>query len=233
MTDRYPPHIVPAAAACLVLLCKRPALGHSKQRLAAQLGLEPALEIAQHLLDCALEDLQHWPGSKALAPDHPDHSAWAQARCPQALCLAQHEGNLGQRLNDLDRRLRAQGQHRLLFIGSDCPALLPSDYHAVSELLDSHDTVLLKARDGGVVLMASNRPWPDLRDLPWSTAHLAQTLADKCRAAGHSLLQTGDYFDIDHRDDLQLLALALAQDARPARLRLRDAVRDLGVPAHV
>ena len=181
MTDRYPPHIVPAAAACLVLLCKRPALGHSKQRLAAQLGLE---------------------------------------------------GTPGQRLNDLDRRLRAQGQHRLLFIGSDCPALLPSDYHAVSELLDSHDTVLLKARDGGVVLMASNRPWPDLRDLPWSTAHLAQTLADKCRAAGHSLLQTGDYFDIDHRDDLQLLALALAQDARPARLRLRDAVRDLGVPAH-
>lgn len=231
MTDRPTLEIAPTAA-CLVLLCKRPALGHSKQRLAAQLGLEQTFKIAQHLLDCALEDLQHWPGPKALAPDHPQHVAWGKSLCPLALCLAQHQGNLGQRLNDLDRRLRAPGQQRLLFIGSDCPVLQPSDYRTVCELLDAHDTVLLKARDGGVVLMASNRPWPDLRDLPWSTEHLAQALADKCQAAGHSLVQTGDYFDIDHQEDLQLLARALEPDTRPARLRLRDALHDLGIPAH-
>lgn len=34
-------------ATCLVLLCKRPALGHGKQRLAKRLGLNQALQIAR------------------------------------------------------------------------------------------------------------------------------------------------------------------------------------------
>jgi glycosyltransferase A (GT-A) superfamily protein (DUF2064 family) len=40
----------------LVLLCKRPAPGHGKQRLAASLGAERACAVAWALLDCALEE---------------------------------------------------------------------------------------------------------------------------------------------------------------------------------
>lgn len=231
MTDSHSFGIDPASAPCLVLLCKRPALGYSKQRLAEQVGPGRAFEIAKLLLDCALEDLDHWPGSKALAPDHPQHLAWGRDLCPQALCLPQHDGNLGQRLNDLDDRLRRLGYRRLIYIGSDCPALHPRDYRQVAKLLESHDRVLLKARDGGVVLMASNRPWPDLRALPWSTEHLGRALADSCQRTGHSLILAGELFDIDHQEDLQTLASALAQDARPARVRLREALRTLGVDA--
>jgi hypothetical protein len=214
-----------------VLLCKRPALGHSKQRLAEQVGLGGAFEIAKLLLGCALEDLDDWPGPKVLAPDHPQHQPWGQAQCPQALCLPQHDGNLGQRLNELDSRLRAQGQCRLVYIGSDCPALRPRDYRRVAKLLELADTVLLMAQDGGVVLMASNRPWPDLSALPWSTEHLGKALADCCQRAGHSLMLAGERFDIDRQEDLQTLANALAQDPRPARVRMRDALRARGVDA--
>lgn len=221
----------PASSACLVLLCKRPALGHAKQRLAEQMGLGQALGIARRLLDCALEDLDRWPGPKALAPDHPRHFAWGRDICPQAFCLPQHDGNLGRRLNDLDERLRLQGLRRLVYIGSDCPALQPRDYRRVARLLEGCDTVLLTAQDGGVVLMASNRPWPDLSALPWSTEHLGNALADCCQRAGHSVLLAGESFDIDHQEDLQALANALAQDSRPARVRLRDALRTLGVHA--
>lgn len=229
MTDPHSSGIDPASSPCLVVLCKRPALGHSKQRLAEKVGLRPAFEIAQRLLDCALEDLDHWPGPKALAPDHPRHLAWAQALRPQVQCLAQHDGNLGQRLNDLDYRLRALGQRRLIFIGSDCPALRPRDYRKVAKLLELADTVLLMAQDGGVVLMASNRPWPDLSALPWSTERLGHALADCCQRAGHSVMLAGESFDIDHQEDLEALANFLEQDCRPARLRLRAALRDLGV----
>ena len=218
-----------AIGPCLVLLCKRPALGHSKQRLAAQIGALPALQIAGLLLDCALEDLQQWPAARVIAPDHAQHLAWAQALCPQATVLAQSAGNLGQRLNALDQRLRQLGHRQLLFIGSDAPVLQQSDFDKVCELLGSTDTVLLSARDGGVVLMASNRPWPDLSHLPWSTAQLGQSLADCCRAAGHSVHVSGEYFDIDHREDLVLLESALQADTRPARLNLRNHLADPGV----
>lgn len=41
---------------CLILLCKRPALGHSKQRLAEGVGKGRTLDIAQLFLDCAVEN---------------------------------------------------------------------------------------------------------------------------------------------------------------------------------
>lgn len=232
MTDSTAAEAPTAIAPCLVLLCKRPALGHSKQRLAQQIGLQPALDIAQLLLGCALEDLQQWPAPKVIAPDHSRHLPWAQAICPQALGMAQHDGNLGQRLNDLDRRLRNLGLRRLLYIGSDCPALQPSDYRRVACLLEANDTVLLGARDGGVVLMASNRSWPDLSALPWSTECLGTALFDCCQRADHSVAWAGELFDIDHKEDLYALPDLLARQGRPARLSLGHALQQLGVPAN-
>lgn len=226
MTDIQPLGFERTCAACLVLLCKRPALGHAKQRLAEQVGLNHALQIARLLLDCALEDINQWPGPKALSPDSPQHLNWGLSLCPAASCLPQCEGNLGQRLNELDNRLRAQGHCRLIFIGSDCPDLAARDYHEVAKLLDAYDTVLIKARDGGVVLMASNHPWPDLSALPWSTEHLGRALADSCQTAGHSVMLLGEFSDIDHQEDLPPLVNSLAKDLRPARRRLRDALQN-------
>lgn len=211
----------------LVLVCKRPAPGHGKQRLAAGLGTQQALVIAERLLDCALEDLAHWPGARVIAPDRAEHRAWAEDLLPGSTCLAQAPGNLGERLNALDRRLRAAGHRALVFIGSDAPALGEDDYRRVRAALGEVDTVLLAARDGGVVLMASNRPWPDLAALPWSTPALGQALAEVCRAAGHSLRVCGESFDIDEPADLAHARQALAADPRPARRRLLAALAGL------
>jgi hypothetical protein len=216
----------------LVLLCKRPAPGHSKQRLAAEIGLQPAFRIAELLLACALEDLQQWPAGKVLAPDQAQLQDWAQALCPQALVLAQSAGNLGERLNDLDQRLRTLGHRQLLFIGSDCPVLQADDFVRIATMLEVSDTVLLGARDGGVVLMASNLPWPDLSRLPWSTAQLGQALAECCQAAGQRVQWAGQRFDIDHQQDLLLLTEALQDDPRPARTRLRNSLPLVGVVVH-
>lgn len=214
---------------CLVLLCKRPALGHSKQRLARQVGMPAAFAIAQHLLACALEDLAEWPGHRVLVPDHGQHLAWGLGLAAANECLSQGAGNLGERINQLDRQLRQQGRQRLIYIGSDCPMLCLADYQRVSSLLQTHDTVLLLAQDGGVVLLASNLPWPDLRALPWSTEHLAEALYDCCRAAGQRVAWAGELFDIDHQQDLQPLYGRLSNDVRPARMALRRALEQLAV----
>ncbi|HAQ86648.1 MAG TPA: DUF2064 domain-containing protein [Pseudomonas sp.] len=213
--------------AALVLICKRPALGHGKQRLAVQVGLERALNIAEHLLDCALEDLRSWSGPVVIAPDQRDACDWATQLMPQALCLAQTAGNLGERINNLDHSLRGRGHRQLLYIGSDAPALTPDDYQRVHAALETRDTVLVAARDGGVVLMASNLPWPDLADLPWSTPELGHALTETCRRAGHSVSLSGELFDIDEKADLPLAAQALADDPRAARRRLLKTLNNL------
>lgn len=203
-----------------MLLCKRPALGHGKQRLAAGIGAEAAYVIAQGLLGCALEDLQQWPGLRVLAPDHAQHHDWATALAPYADCLAQDEGSLGQRINALDQQLRAQGHSVLVYIGSDAPALREADYQTVREALQQSDVVLLDAVDGGVVLMACARPWPDISALPWSTPALADALATACNNAGLSVWRAAGYFDVDQKADLALLQKALQDDPRPARQAL-------------
>ena len=217
------------APPCLVLLCKRPALGHAKQRLAATLGQEAALSVAQALLACALEDLRQWRGQQVIAPDHRQHLSWAQSLAGEALCMAQGDGNLGERINALDHGLRSDGQHSLIFIGSDCPALRPADYLHVAQLLQRFDTVLFAARDGGVVLMASNRPWPDLQPLPWSSPPLGDALELRLGQSGHSVAIAGESFDIDHAEDLAHLAAVLREDSRPARQALHATLEALGI----
>ena len=64
--NQYPAamHSSPA----MVIVCRRPALGVGKQRLAASLGAAAAWDIGARLLDYALEDATHWPGPVILAP---------------------------------------------------------------------------------------------------------------------------------------------------------------------
>ena len=88
---------------CLVIMCKRPKLHQGKQRLAASIGAEAALEIAELLLSCALEDANSWPGDVVLAVAHEEDLVWAGNLIADARVIYQGLGNLGQRLNVIDQ----------------------------------------------------------------------------------------------------------------------------------
>jgi len=115
----------------------------------------------------------------------------------------------------------------LFYIGSDAPVLAAEDYAAAREALVNHDTVLMPSSDGGVVLMASRKPWPELSGLPWSTASLGLSLAAGCRAEGHSLAVLSSSFDVDEEDDVIRLIAALGQDLRLTRRALLRLVSHL------
>jgi glycosyltransferase A (GT-A) superfamily protein (DUF2064 family) len=217
--------------AALVLVCKRPAPGVGKQRLAANLGAEGAYLLAERLLACAVEDACRWPGPVVIAPARPADYAWASrllpGKKPQARIQPQSDGNLGQRLNALDEVLRNGGLKQLVYIGSDAPLLTEDDYAAVREGLRHHDCILKPAVDGGVVLMASREPWPLLDRLPWSTAVLGGALAACCRASGGSVMTLSQSFDVDEKKDAVRLVNALEADHRPARRALHQLVCEL------
>lgn len=220
-----------AELTALVLVCKRPSLGHGKQRLASFLGLETTQRVAEALLACAMEDAASWPGPVIIAPASRHDYNWAiallQPLQPQTLVIPQVSGNLGQRLNTLDLALRHQRINQLVYIGSDAPNLDLTDYSIVRERLKQYDTVLKPAIDGGVVLMSSCCAWPELSDLPWSTDKLAMALSDACQAAGHSVCILEKGSDVDELDDFMRLTTQLAKDQRPARRALHQLVCDI------
>lgn len=210
--------------ATLVLLCKRPALGVGKQRIAAKADTETAQQLAKALLACALEDVLAWPGAVIIAPADIKDREWAENLLKQKRAdvkvLPQTNGNLGQRLNALDHTLRSGGFTQLIYIGSDAPDLEITDFATANRTLLSFDVALKPTMDGGVSIMASRKPWPDLTHLPWSTAQFFENLTLLCQQNACSVSSLAKGFDIDELEDLSYLVSKLAHDQRPARREL-------------
>lgn len=203
---------------CLVIFCKRPTLLQGKQRLAKTIGAERCLELAKSFLNCALEDARMWPGPVVLSPSSPEDVEWATSLLERDhQVLAQPEGDLGFRLQSIDTLLRSEGHEKIIFIGTDAPALRPGHYEEALREIDCADVVLGPSSDGGVVIMGSSVPWPDLLPLPWSTEHLGKSLAEICTQQGLRVKSLCPGYDIDVEADLPRLRQDLSDDHRPAR----------------
>ncbi len=212
----------------LVVFCKRPALGQGKQRLAQSIGAGQALQVARCLLECTLEDMQQWQqhsaGPLVISPASRDDAEWAQSLCPDAVVVPQPDGNLGERLNQVDGWLRSKGHQRLIFIGTDAPLLDINDLLTAKKLLESNDVVLQPAADGGVTLMSAASAWPELAALPWSTSGLQQALCAACLVDGCSVWLLPGSIDTDYWQELYGLLPQLQMDSRPARQNLAECI---------
>jgi rSAM/selenodomain-associated transferase 1 len=215
--------------AALVIFCRRPAPGIGKQRLAAEIGSAPAAAIAALLLDTALEDAARWPGPVVLAPAAAEDADWATTLLERpAQVIAQAGGNLGERLQAIDRRVRAEHPAAVIFIGSDAPVLDEKDYSAARSALLQQDVVLAPALDGGVTLMGARCAWPALDGLPWSSDQLHAALRSHCLAQGLGVTDLPMTYDVDVAHDLRRLGTDLRNDQRPARRNLYRKLCSLG-----
>ncbi len=204
-----------ATDTCLVLCLKAPA--RSKRRLAGEIG-ELATTAATHLWACVLEDLQSWPGPVYFAPAETGDAAWLAQQLDRSHETVLQAGvNLGERINHVDETLRNRGEQKVLFVGTDCPAM-DRDYllQAAADLIH-HDVVLGPATDGGVVLMGARQAWPALTELPWSTHRLYDELVRCCARRGLSIANLDVRADVDSVAALLAARKNLAQDLRPAR----------------
>jgi len=213
----------------LVVFLRRPAIGVGKQRIAAELGARAACEAANLLLENTLEDAHTWPGPVVLSPAMAEDAEWASELLPGAHIIAQDSGNLGTRIQKVEAQIRQQGGHYIIFIGSDSPYLTQEHIRDAFLRLRNSATVFVPANDGGVTLMGSSKPWPDLADLPWETPNLGDALRQCCRKAGLSISSMETGFDIDTRQDLVDAITLLENDHRPARKKLRDWITASGL----
>lgn len=221
-----------ADSSILVLFCRRPRAGIGKGRIAKDVGEETALAISTRLLDAAVEDASAWPGPVVIAPAEAADAEWAgQLLAQKARVIPQGDGNLGQRIEAIDTTLRQQGGRQIVFIGSDAPALDAAYFAAARRILRHHSVVLGPATDGGVTLMAANRPWPDLEPLPWGTEKLGAALETACRLAGIDIGLLPAAYDIDQIADLEQLRIDLRDDTRPARKRLLEWIDSIELSA--
>jgi rSAM/selenodomain-associated transferase 2/rSAM/selenodomain-associated transferase 1 len=206
----------------LVIFCRRPMPGIGKQRIAASLGKQKALEISELLLHAAIEDARDWPGPVVIAPASAADSDWAMALLPDAVVIPQQGDTLGSRIQYVDKQILAQGGEHILIIGSDAPALTPYMLTMAAESLQTHDAVLIPARDGGVTLMGSAKNWPDLTELPWESPQLAEALRAACTRHDLSISTLPESYDIDTRDDLLFARDDLAADPRTTRQKIAN-----------
>lgn len=213
----------------LVVFCRRPTPGIGKQRLAAEIGSATAAEIAELLLGAALEDAACWPGPVVLSPSEVHDAEWAARLLDRPVhVIPQPAGNLGERLQAVDRRVREHHRAAVVFIGSDAPTLGEQDYAAARSALMHDDVVLVPALDGGVTLMAARNAWPGLTDLPWSSDQLYAALVERCATQGLRVASLPPGYDVDLAADLQRLCTDLHTDQRPARRILYRRLCSLG-----
>jgi hypothetical protein len=203
---------------CLVLMLK--AAERSKRRLAAEIG-ERARDVARLLFECALEDVDGWPGPVCFAPaDEQDRDSLDGRPRAGDLIVVQQGDNLGERINHVSETLAARGLPRQIYIGMDCPGLDGGYLRDAARALEQRDVVLGPALDGGVVLMGANRAWPDLSLLRWSSTDLFAELCRLCQAHSLTIATLEPRSDVDTLADLAAAAASLTQDARPARRNL-------------
>lgn len=185
----------------LMIFAKNPVKGWVKSRLAESIGQQKALVVYRQLLKhthrvtAALNYPKKVYYSHFIEPD----DIWEAAGFDKAL---QDSGDLGQKMASgfLDNLSDYQ---KVVIVGSDCPELTKAHLEEAFSQLDSYETVIGPAKDGGYYLLGMRQFIPGLfKQIDWSTSKvLAQTTAilDSQRLS-YYLLETLN--DIDSYDDL-------------------------------
>ena len=184
-------------------MAKGPLAGRVKRRLAASIGVVSAARFYRTCLAHTLIRLgrdPRWRLVLAVLPDS-DVSApfWPRGieRVPQG------SDDLGVKMQRLFRRLPPGPA---IIVGSDIPAISPSDIARAFRLLGNKDAVLGRAPDGGYWLVGLRRaprvlsPFANVR---WSSPHaLADTLRN---LQGHRVAFAATLSAVDSEEDYRRL----------------------------
>ncbi|MGE3348466.1 MAG: TIGR04283 family arsenosugar biosynthesis glycosyltransferase [Ramlibacter sp.] len=207
----------PRAGAAVAVLAKAPVPRLAKTRLIPALRADGttlgAAGAARAQRGFALQTLRTaaqaatGPVTLWCAPDADHRFFRALRRRFGVVCLPQPGGDIGQRMHAaMALHFGRMPRQPLLIVGTDCPVLTPAHLQQAADALQTHDTVLIPAEDGGYVLVGLRQPLPALfKEVDWSTPRvLAQTRA-RLQAAGATWLELPTLWDVDEPADWQRL----------------------------
>ena len=187
---------------CVVVFGREPEPGRSKTRLAVGVGGAAAARIytvtLANTLDVAFASGARVILSLASVPS----GSWV--RDFDVYLELQPPGDLGDRMADAFARRFAEGEDRVMIVGSDCPYLTPEHLRGAAVGLDDADVVLGPAADGGYWLVAQRAPGVDLfSNIPWSSHNTLSRTQVRLDALGSSWSLLEELADIDTAEDFE------------------------------
>jgi rSAM/selenodomain-associated transferase 1 len=204
--------------AALIVFARAPVPGRVKTRLAPLLGEQGAARLYVQLVEKSLKtalaarigrvELYCTPGI------HSPHFTDLHERLGISL-RPQGRGNLGERM------YRALKRHPgAVLIGSDCPALRPSDLRAAQRALRAGaDAVLGPAEDGGYALIGLRRVSRHLFDgVSWGSARVLEQTRRRLARLGWRWTELRTLWDVDRPEDVARLRRSglLSRARRPS-----------------
>ena len=192
---------------CIILFAKFPAQGMAKTRLQPALGIEGAAQMAHKLLLHSIEQAVATGFTVELCVSPaPTDPCWQALNLPDSLQWSgQADGDLGLRMLTASQQALARFEHVIL-IGTDCPSLTTIRIRQAAQQLETQDSVMIPAFDGGYVLFGFNQVADRLfSTIEWSTASVAKVTQQRLAELSWSVASLAPLPDIDEPEDLQYL----------------------------
>lgn len=192
---------------CIILFAKFPAQGMAKTRLQPALGIDGAARMARQLLLHSIEQAVATGFSIELCVSPaPSDPCWQTLGLPDSLRWSeQADGDLGLRMFTASQQALARFK-QVILIGTDCPSLSSIIIQRAAQRLDTQDSVMIPAFDGGYVLFGFKQVAARLfSDIEWSTPSVAKITQQRLAELNWSLAFLDSLPDIDEPEDLQYL----------------------------
>ena len=186
---------------CLLIFTRNPELGKVKSRLAKGVGKENALTIYKKLLQHTQEvvvqiDCERWVGYSVSVRNN---DLWPESNFKK---FKQEGADLGKRMQHAFEKAFAAGHTKVIIVGSDLYDLRPKHIEEALKSLDTHDTVIGPAQDGGYYLLGMKTLMPEVfSGKEWGTETVYKATVDNLSQKKLHILETLN--DIDYAEDLK------------------------------
>jgi len=204
--------------AALIVFARAPVPGRVKTRLAPLLGEQGAARLYAQMVERTLRTALAARIGRVELYCSPGINSPYFRKIKKRFGVRLHtqgRGNLGERM------YRALRRHPgALLIGSDCPALRPSDLRAALRALRAGaDAVLSPAEDGGYPLIGLRRVSRRLFDgISWGSARVLEQTRRRLARLGWRWTELRTLWDVDRPDDVARLRRSglLSRARRPS-----------------
>ena len=196
--------------ACLIVFAKTPIRGSVKTRMRPFLSEEDCLQLHSLLLRLWMGRLRDWDlgqvhkalfltplGTGRAAPE-------LLLDAPPGVAVEAQQGrDLGDRLFHAFNQEWNEGFRKIVFIGTDSPALRIEDLHAAFRALDASEVVLGPATDGGYYLIGLSARLPMLfSGISWGTSQVFRETVQLLETNAIRWRRLREGFDLDTYEDL-------------------------------
>ncbi len=185
----------------LIVFVRKPEWGKVKTRLAATVGNDVALDIYKELLQHTFNIVKSTPVTKFIyyVNEIEKDDLWNAEGFVKRL---QSETDLGSKMKDAFSEVLNEGYKKAIIIGSDCMDLTTAIIVQAFDLLETKDTVIGPAKDGGYYLLGMKNLSPFIfKDKNWSTSSVYNDTVIDMEANGISFGVLPLLNDVDTEDD--------------------------------